>query len=390
MKVFIVSALLFLLLSIYPHRVVCQVQGHTSLNLYALRVRSQDGIDDVVQMHGTGSQVGLGFTLSPKLFVKQAAPRNGRASFIEFSARLRGEVWEVRVALTFGKYYDQGNKHIAAFRAREGEEVRLKELAQFGIKPLDVSIVRIERVASVQPTVVNQTTSLAVLSVEANVLPSPYQIVLKNMSDKAVRALEIVTSHGKGARTLKWPEGTTKHPLIGAWQEYRLEMPSQETRPGLSAFEYVPEQLHVIEINTVVFTDGTYEGNPHLAELQRAKDLGIKLQIERILPLIQSALGTADVDATFEQFKKAVLSLDEEVVPPASFEELKSTFPTLDATRKEEMDGAVRRSLHKVKFNLTGSIAEFERDSKQSGNGSFKVWLEKKREWYENRRSKLP
>jgi hypothetical protein len=390
MKAYLKLAALFLVLFLYPYGADSQAQEKDALNGYAIHVTYRDLTIMFQPMYGSKYQGAGGFTTSSTLVVKRAAEDSERVSYISVAAMIQGERWSVTVSLKFGEFYDKGEKRIATYQIREGEKAKVKELAQYGIEPIDVSVVKVVRTPAIQPKVINRTNSIVVVNVKTGDLPLPYRIVLKNISDKPVQALEVVTSNGKGMFALKWPEGTLDGPLIGAGQEYQLEMPSEREYRSLPTGEYAAEQFQIIEINTVVFTDSTYEGNLKLAMLQMAKNLGNRVQIERILSLIQGALGTtSDDESAFDQFKRDVSALDE-FVDAALFVELMSQFPTMDEQQKDNMRRIVRRNLHDIKGGLSRSIADFERESSQMTDKSFKAWLKKIKERYEEWRSNLP
>jgi hypothetical protein len=368
---------------------VARAQEEDTLSEHALHVTYNDLTISFRPMDSRSKQSGLGFTIPSVMVVKQAAKDSERVTYIEVEAIRNGELWWIVVSVTFGEFYDQGKKHIATYQIRVNEKAHVKELAQYGITPFDVSVVRTQRVAPVQPTVINKTTSIQVLHVKAAALPMPYRITLKNTSDKAVQALEIVTSNGRGASALKWPEDLQDRPLIGAGQEYKVEMPSEKEYRSLPTSQYVSDQLSIIEINTVVFTDGTYEGDPTLAGLQNAGMLGSKLQLDKILSLIKTALETDNADYAFSQFKTAASEL-EETIEPSLLEELMRQFPTLSESRRNGMLNSARRKLHDIKTGLKNAVAEFERGAQQKASGSFKEWLESRKEMYESWRARLP
>lgn len=339
-------------------------------------------------MYGRDFKGNISFTPSPLIVIRRAAKDSERVSLIAISTVLEGDMWKVLVSVTFGEFYDQGKKQIAAYRVHEGEKARIKELAQYGLKPFDVSIVRVKRVRAIQPEIVNQTNSIAVLSVKATVLPLPYRIIIKNTSVKAVQALEITAYKERKMLFLTWSSGTWNHPLIGAGREHNLEMPSDGWPEGFSPSEYLPDQSQIIEISTVVFADGTYEGKPFLAGVQRAGMLGNRLQLDRVLPLIQNALDATDFNSALSRFKEAVSALDE-IVEHASSEELTSQFPTLSEGEKDNLLIFAKAGLRQVKSDVASAIAEFERSLGQAANSEFKAWLDKEKEKYEKWRSKL-
>ncbi|HYG80586.1 MAG TPA: hypothetical protein VD861_09375 [Pyrinomonadaceae bacterium] len=389
MKVAIKVAGLFLALSLAPHAAVCQERAEDSLNGYAIHVTYRDHTLMFWPLSGASWHGGAGFTTTPGLFARPAARDSERVTYVEVGLGLQDGLWRVTVSLKFGEFYDADHKEIATYQIREGEKVEVKEAARYGLKPFDISVVRVERVPALQPTVANKTDSIAVLDVKTAPLPMPYRIVLQNTSDKAVQALEVVVSNEKGESILKWPEGTWSQWLIEPGQEYTVETPSEKEYRSLPGSGYLAEQLPLIQINTVVFADGTYEGKPDLAMWQRARAVGSKLQIDRILTLIQNALETGDDASALERFKEAVSSLGE-TAGPEFLEELRSQFQGSSQGQEDNMRGVVRSCLHNLKAGLKNAIAEFESGAKQAADNSFKTWLEGKKEAYESWRSRLP
>ena len=183
----------------------------------------------------------------------------------------------------------------------------------------------------------NKTESIEVVNVEVTTVPSPYRILLRNLSHKGVLALEVNTYSGDWMSPGKWPQGTWDRPLIGASGTYEEEMPSagrgQTTPDG-----YVPEQSTGIEISTVVFEDGTYEGKPYLAATINAKMAGNKTQSARVIPILQTAQDSADdAGASVLTRLKEATSLLSDDADPARLKESRNRFPTLSEGERENL-----------------------------------------------------
>jgi hypothetical protein len=84
-----------------------------------------------------------------------------------------------------------------------------------------------------------------------------------------VLALELNTYSGEQMLFLRWPQGTWEHPLIEPGGTHEEDLWSAGA--ASDSYGYVPEQSTSIEVNTVVFTDGTYEGKPYLAAVTKAR-----------------------------------------------------------------------------------------------------------------------
>jgi hypothetical protein len=69
---------------------------------------------------------------------------------------------------------------------------------------------------------------------------------------------------------------------------------------------------------------------------------------------------------------------------------LNNQFQGLSQSQEETVRGLVRRSLHDLKLGLSRAIPDFESGAGRPADGSFKAWLESKKEAYESWRSRLP
>jgi hypothetical protein len=388
MNMSIWTAALFIAFSLCPFTVVCQSKASDLPNGYAIRITRHE-VSSINPMFGPELRGGFTITVPSELVIKPPTTDSERVSLLSVSTVHEMDLWRIEVSLTFGEFHDKGQKQVAVYRVSEGETAKIRELVEYGLDPLEFSVVKVDLAAPIQPEVVNRTNSIAVLSVEANALPSEYRIILKNISDKDIYGLEITSTGGQGGFSLKWPSGQWDHPLIEAGREYKTKMPSGSRYRSLNSTDYVPEQSPIIEINSVVFTDGTYEGKPYPAAIKRAEDIGHRQQLDKVLSLIDAALVAANTDSAIGEFKAAVSSLDI-VAGSTSLDQIESEFPTLNADQKRNLMNSVRGGLHVVKRCLTLDIAELERGPKQTSNSASRHWLEKEKEKYERWRSKLP
>jgi hypothetical protein len=302
---------------------------------------------------------------------------------VKLTASSEGDAWRINVSVVKGEFYDKGEQGVATYLVREDEKVPVKEMGQFGIRPFDVSVVRVNQSPASQPSVRNRTESIAVTNVEATTVPAPYRIFLRNLSHKNVLALEVNTYDGEQMLLLKWPQGTWDHPLIGPGGSYEEEMPSAG-HGQTTSYGYVPEQSTSIEISTVVFADGTYEGKPYLAAVTKARMMGSKRQLRRVLPLLQTAWESTDGrDGNVLTTLKEAVSLLSEDADPAQLNELQSQFPTVDEGGRKNLANFVRSGLHHVKATLLKEIEAFEKAGRPTGGSSAREWIGKTQANYE-------
>jgi hypothetical protein len=376
---FIVIALLAVAL---PAR-AAQHRERSPLSGYAVQITYRDGQSTHFLIPGREMKGGGAFTLSPQEIVRRADKDSEQVSLIKVGASPEEGAWRIKVSVVKGEFYDKGEQDVLTCLVRVGERVTVKEMEQFGVRPFQVAVVRVNQAAAIQPAVMNKTESIEVVNVEATTVPSPYRILLRNLSHKGVLALEVNTYNGDQRLLLKWSQGTWERPLIGASGTYEEEMPSAG-RGQTTADGYVPEQSAGIEIGAVVFEDGTYEGGAYLAAVINAQRAGNKTQLGRVIPILQTARESAD-DAgvsVLTRLKEAASLLSEDA-DPARLKESQNQFPTLNEGERKNLVNFMRSGLHKVKATLLKEIEAFEKKGQPMSGGLTREWISETKERYE-------
>jgi len=373
------------LIALYAVTLPIQAVQHREpqLNGFAIQITYQSGRSTYFPMSGRELKRDGSFTLPPGEIIKHADKDSEQVSMVRFTASPEGDAWRINVSVVKGEFYDKGGQDVATFLVRENEKVTVTEMGLFGIKPFDVSVVRVIESAASQPSIRNRTESIAVTNVEVTSVPSPYRIFLRNLSSKNVLALELNTYNGEQMLLLKWPQGTWDHPLIEPGGTYEDEMPSKG-RGQTTSDGYLPEQSTSIEISTVVFADGTYEGKPHLAAVTKAQMMGIRRQLKRVLPLLQTALVSMDSGAgnVLTELKEAVSLLSEDA-DPSQLNDLQGQFSTLDDGMRKNLVNFVRAGMHNVKATLLKEIGPFGKADQPTSGSSAREWIVKTHERYE-------
>lgn len=352
-----------------------QEHRKASPNGYAIQITYQNNKSIFAPMYGADFKGRTSFTLAPWSIIKRAAKDSEQVSLVDIATEPDGSEWKITVSVKFGEFYDQGTKLIGTYRVPEGARVTIEAMTEYGVEPFAVSVVKVIAVASVQPEAVNKTDSLAVLNISATALPEPFHVELKNNSQQAVKALEINTYRGQTMLFLHWPQGTWERPLIEAGGIYHAQVTSAGRNQTVTS-EYVPDQSLIIEISTVVFVDGSYEGRPYLAAVQRGETMGSKIQLTRVLRLLEAAIGNPEKEwgHILRQLKDDAASLSEEV-SPASVDNLKRSFPTLNDAEKQNLTNFVKVGLHRVKIDLLTEISGFEKSASLPAISAVQAWL---------------
>ena len=306
---------------------------------------------------------------------------------VQVSSRVESETaLQIAVLVRQGERYHDEVKQIAAYTLRVDERVAVEELKQYGIVPVELRVVRTKPAAEAAPPYVeSRTSALELVGVEPREATFPsYVVRLKNVSGKDIAALHVDYYTGKQHSSMR-PQHPQNLPLIKAGAVYELNA-SGGDGGELTADGYTPRALQKVVIATVVFTDGTFEGEPLAAAEQHALRHGRKLQITRALALLKDALkgrGAGDEAATVARFKAEVSALTEDVEPQA-VEQLAAKFPTMGEHDRKMLREAIRFHLHTVKMDLLKAVEKFEDAHAQSPQQqiTFRRWLESVRETY--------
>jgi hypothetical protein len=140
-----------------------------------------------------------------------------------------------------------------------------------------------------------------------------------------------------------------------------------------------------ILITTAVFEDGSYEGEVETAAQVRGFELGSKLQVPRLIALLQEAGNSANqsIVTTLEKLKAQTTSLST-TVAEATLSDLLKEFPSLSQQATANLKTSIEVALAGEKFDFLKRIEEFEKWSAQAIDPKgFRGWLSTNKERYE-------
>jgi hypothetical protein len=276
------------------------------------------------------------------------------------TAQPAGDMWRINVSLGLGEYYDGGAKQVATYVLRTNERAEVSEVMQHGVEPFRVGVLKVSTSAARAPHVMNRTQSILVEKLEARPLPEPYQLWLKNHSGKDVLAIQINSHKGGKFSALRWHEKGRSQPLIKAGDSYRITILSED-RACAGTDGYRPTQSDRLEISSVVFADGSYEGTSGLAALIRAKTLGHAQHLGSVSELFNS-WGERDnlSPAEISYYFRAVASGIEEMAESHLVNDLQSRLPELGAETIPSLGKFLRHGQHEIKTSLLADAKEME------------------------------
>ena len=232
-------------------------------------------------------------------------------------------------------------------------------LEKFGLEPLTLKIVSAQPPVSVRPQTLSKAPSVQIEIIgEDRVF---YQVALHNLSRQAVTALSVDMPRKDGAGGGgKFSTGSRDLIAPGATYEFPFGIPhSGKMVNGSFVEDPLPPTL-VLE--TVLFRDGSYEGDVPAASRLAAHRIGLEIQDQRINHLIEGILADtmSGDEAKVARIRSEVAQLTED--PDSRMvETLQSQFPNLRDQDLQTAKGLLHAGLHDGKGSVTFGLKEFER-----------------------------
>src|SRR5688572_14549326 len=224
------------------------------------------------------------------------APRNATFA-VHLHSYLEQDTVRVVVSLLSGEKGPENKRQIAEYVLRETEKITVEELRQFGIQPFEIKLIRLAPTLGPVPSVVfKEIQSLLLVKAIANdsTLPS-FQISLRNQSDKDVMALAVNVTRSADREMTSMPRGVEGSPLIEAGRVKELQIAAPlRGRETIGGYEPFTSANQRIEITTVIFADGTFEGDPSGAASIKSIHASEKAELLRLIPLLEHAMSSTE------------------------------------------------------------------------------------------------
>jgi hypothetical protein len=328
---------------------------------YVIEVGGHDARCRFAPIKRTATQDGeLRFVLSKPPPVAPGGEAQPTVWTVKVFARPDGELWRVSVSVGLGEFYDAGVHEVGSYALRTNERAVVGEVVRYGVSPLSVGVVKVLGGAARVPRVINRTQSISVEKLEARTLPEPYRVSLKNSSSKDVIAVQLNSHKREDFSALRWHGGGRLHALIKAGESYRMEMVSED-RGCAETDGYRPVQTDRIEISSVVFADGSYEGTPGLAALIRAKSLGHVQPLSRVVELFNSWKDRDNLSpAEITYYFRIIAGGIEEVAEPYLLNDLLSNLPEREPDKVLSLGSFLRHGQHEIKTSLLADAQELD------------------------------
>ncbi|HKO42744.1 MAG TPA: hypothetical protein VJU84_05615 [Pyrinomonadaceae bacterium] len=334
---------------------------------------------------------GAWYALFGRIPADASQPASLPVQAVDVRSKVEGEFVRVLVSVFLGDRFHETKEEVATYELKENEGVRAVGLTKFGVEPFDIKVVRVNPNLSYTPSVLIKAPSISVVGIELKntTLPS-YKLTLHNTSNKNVVAIAVNVLADNKVRASSLPQGIQGRILIEAGGTEELTVnaayQAQKTTQG---YRPEPQPNQEIVINSVVFDDGSFEGDAQMAATFTAFVAGRKIQTAKLIALMDSTLKETNlnVPAALEKLKTQaeLLSTDAE---PSVIDQLRSSFPRLTISESNRLKTSVDVALQGVKFDFVQSVKEFEKRN-TSNDRDFRAWLTATKSLYERWLSRL-
>jgi hypothetical protein len=323
---------------------------------------------------------GAWFGLFAHIASWQAPAGAPQVEAVRVVSRVEGDAVRVTVSTLSGTKALENEQRVGTYLIRETEKISIDELRLSGIEPFEIKLVRVSpNIAPVPPVILKGVESVVVINAMAKetTLPS-YRIILRNQSNKNIVALGVDVVAGDKVQITSKPRGIDGQPLIPSGKEYWLTVAAPNRAQG-TPHDYLPTTPsdQQIQIKAAVFEDGTYEGDAETAAVVKGYQAGEKMELARLIPLLENALNASDVDLVqgLSNLELQVSSVFSDA-DPGIIRNLAAEFPQLGRPVSQTIKSTMEFTATTIKSNLLKDIHKMQGEESQRVDIKiYRLWL---------------
>ncbi len=331
--------------------------------------------DGRVAHHPVGPRRGSSWTpMFPRVPGWKPAPGELHASAVNFVFHRIDEGVQVVVSVFLGEAHE---KEIAVHKGtlRMGDRVTVDRLVEFGVQPVTVGLKPLASTDFHEPAIVNHTPGLQITAIRTIVDPAPrYVVTVENLTERAVDSF-LVESRAGGRRALSGVKGNEDgRVMVAPRGTYTFDFPFP-TGPGPAQGPWAPTPADEFSITSVSWVDGSFEGDPQAAANHRIRLMARRVQVERVVKVLQSATSDPVISRALSRLRQEVDGLSIEV--DAALEQKgMALLPTPDAMPVANVTPSIRTILQRVKSQASEELARIEGVAARSGADAARRELE--------------
>jgi hypothetical protein len=260
------------------------------------------------------------------------------------------------ISLLAGRSHEQQTA-VATVLVRPGMHVVVDELRNFGVEPIDLSLADVTPSTPYPPSVSSITPDLGIAAVTLLNAPYPgYRITLRNLSHKAVANFHVQSYRGAQKALSSIERGREGRPAMTPQGSYTFDI--NLTGGGVTCG---PLPVDIIQIDAVLWDDGTADGTLPAGSVAIASDAGRRLQLTRINQILKNALKDIGVGTL------ARIRTDIDALADPDVEQLP----------------AARQSMRRAKAGALDDLTLFERGQPILNQAAIESWVRSTIERYD-------
>lgn len=280
---------------------------------------------------------------------------------------------EVNQPLWFTSLQKLRRQALAAHAGKLNESVVFPEMEEVGLEPITIRIVTNEPRSPYRPVTRSEVSS--VLIDYTPVDRREGMITLRNLSGKAVDAFRIGRFQEEGSREESGigsykSNGFSSVIAPGASHQMHIGIP-RSGRMVNGVFVEAPKPQYMV-LQSVLFADGSYEGDEQMAAKMAAKVFGAQAQLVRIERVVEPILAEKGPDdlAKIERIHAAIQQLSTQAGPEtiAQFHTQYANFPAAMLLNAESNIGSAMKEENE---SMDGQFEENEPFYKRHPHASF-------------------
>jgi hypothetical protein len=288
---------------------------------------------------------------------------------------LDGDAVKIVVSVLRGERFMDSEDLVGTYAVRENESLVVDALKDFGVEPFRMKLIRVAPQTAELPSVLNISKSLEVVGIEPIVSTFPrYKVTLHNLSDKDISALRIEIFRDGTLSLSGLLQGEEGEALVKAGSFYEQnQMLATRAETTAAGFTPASPSAQKIVIASVIFKDGSFEGDAAPAATYRGFVAGNRTELKRIVQLLENALSAASSMETIQkQLGELSYDFDESDVV-----ELAKEFPRID---RKTLQMPVEVAIHSMRKRVVDQLERFRGGSGSSGD--FQQYLQGMKDRY--------
>lgn len=341
----------------YAFMGVSGAQPPTDHGRFAVEIRSTDGLGPSnVTIPDASNYVTSSLFYGSSLHrITNAPAGTDQPSALRLEYKVEGDTVFITATVFYGDFDLQNTpssleklrrQTLATHSGKLNDSVVFPELEQVGLEPVTLRIVTAQSESPYRPL-----TRSDAPSVQMEYAPFDRTfgtVTLHNLSSKAVNAFRVGSSDETGSGDGMEEDKGGLPMLIAPESSYQIRMGVPHSgRPVKGTFVEDPQPQYVI-LQSVLFADGSYEGEAQFAAEMAAREFGAKVQRLRINRVAEPILadGSLNDESKIDRIRAAIqqLSTSPDAETVAQFHAQYPAFPEDALTKAESYLGRAMKS----------------------------------------------